>query len=1261
MDTIFTIKNESLERLGPQEAVILFRDLLWAEARKIGIPISKIHISSWIDVPDGGIDAVVEGTIKTSGDLIKQGHSGYQIKAGASFKPWQSSQIKKALFDTKRPNKKNLGSSVRNCLDNDGTYVLVCFKQDLIDAQRRKAIGLIDYYFKQCGYPNPRVEVWSQSNLIGFLQIFPSLALKVNGLGRPRFQTHQSWSQDAEMKKTLVIGQTQKDRFSNIQKELRGNDEAVHVRIYGDPGIGKTRLVLEATREEDLQPFVIYCSAANFRDSELMNEILKEDNQFSVILVLDECDRDDRAYIWDKLKYRGPRIKVVSIYSEHDDTTGNISYFDTPPLDDARVSSIIQEYGVSKERADRWAELCSGSPRVAHVIGWNLRNNPDDLLKPPDTVNIWERYIVGGDDPNSEQVQQRRVVLRHLALFKRFGFGTSVATEAQAVAGLVQQSDLLITRGRFQEIVRNLKGRRILQGENTLYITPKALHIYLWKDWWDTYGTGFNFDKFSRDLPRSLREWFYEMFKYAAESQAASLVVKNLLGEGGPFQNDSYLKTKLGAKKFLALAEADPEAALQCLKKTVGTWGKERLLEFTTGRREVIWALEKVVMHRDLFTDAGRLLLALAEAENETWTNNASGVFSELFSPAPGAVAPTEASPEERFPLLKEAIESSSRDRRLLALDACNAALQTGNFVRMVGAEFQGLKEELKLWTPKTYGEFFDAYCRVWLLLVEKLENMEERDRQKAVDILLRNARGLGVIPNLSGMIIDTLTELSQKTYVKRESVIRTVVEILHYDRGKLSPDMRKRWEKIRDEITGDDFSSLLRRYVGMDLIEDQFDDKGNHIDQTQLRIAELAKEAADNEKLLRADLDWLVAADTQNCYRFGYELGKIDMSLQFLSIILEAQRRSEKSANMPFLGGYFRALFERDQQRWEQQLELLAQDKRLNVWVPELTWRSGMSDQAAVRVLHLVKQNIIALGQLLPFGFGFVMRAASEDVFKEGLEFLLASSDARAVSIALDVYHSYYIHDYLKHTLPQELTLKLLTHPLLLQKSEAGMRRQMDDFYWTEIGKTFVRTYPERSLKLAGEILQHFGEEGTIFEDYHSSTREVLNQITLRYPKEVWVRVTKYLGPPIDSRAFHIKNWLRGGDFFKTESEGVLSIIPVEMIWAWVDEDVGKRAWYLANFVPKTLFREEGRACLAREVLVRYGAREEVRRNLMANFSTEGWWGPASLHYQTKKRQLLDFRNDEDNENVKRWIDEYVASLDQQIQREKIEEEREE
>jgi len=230
--------------------------------------------------------------------------------------------------------------------------------------------------------------------------------------------------------------------------------------------------------------------------------------------------------------------------------------------------------------------------------------------------------------------------------------------------------------------------------------------------------------------------------------------------------------------------------------------------------------------------------------------------------------------------------------------------------------------------------------------------------------------------------------------------------------------------------------------------------------------------------------------------------------------------------------------------------------------------------------------------------------------------------------------------------------------HPSLYKKPKQGRRDQMDDFHWTEIGIKFVQLYPSRSLKLADMIFEHFGKDGSILEGYQTETHKLINYISQKYPKEIWKKITKYLGPPIDSRAFNIKEWLRGEGLSEKE-EGQLKIFSNGMVWEWVDKDIERRAWYLATFVPKVLFKQEGKICWARELLVRYGTRKDVKDNLAANFSSEVWWGPASLYFQQKKEDLLAFRKEEDNENVIKWIDGYVEELTRQIEYEKIDEER--
>ena len=158
---------------------------------------------------------------------------------------------------------------------------------------------------------------------------------------------------------------------------------------------------------------------------------------------------------------------MITVYNDYDQSTGDTVYFNAPPLKTEQICNIIESYKIPTDVAERFSELCDGSPRVAHVIGPNLLNHPEDLLKPPDTVDIWGRYIVGEADPNNQNIKPRQRVLRHIALFKRFGFGRTVVDEAKAIGRKVEAADRDIIWPRFQEIIADLKNAEFFQGEVT--------------------------------------------------------------------------------------------------------------------------------------------------------------------------------------------------------------------------------------------------------------------------------------------------------------------------------------------------------------------------------------------------------------------------------------------------------------------------------------------------------------------------------------------------------------------------------------------------------------------------------------------------------------------------------------------------------------------------------------------------------------------------------------------------------------------------
>ena len=127
---------------------------------------------------------------------------------------------------------------------------------------------------------------------------------------------------------------------------------------------------------------------------------------------------------------------------------------------------------------------------------------------------------------------------------------------------------------------------------------------------------------------------------------------------------------------------------------------------------------------------------------------------------------------------------------------------------------------------------------------------------------------------------------------------------------------------------------------------------------------------------------------------------------------------------------------------------------------------------------------------------------------------------------------------------LPHDLTLKVLTATPFFRESQSRLLER-EDYDWTQVAKAFLKQYPADGLLIAHSMLSSLGEDGTITARFTSQTEEILNAVAKAFPEEVWKEVAAYLGPPIDSRAFHIREWLR---------KGGLTFMPPISLWQWID-----------------------------------------------------------------------------------------------------------
>lgn len=1261
MDSFLNIENEQIGQFEPHPAVEFFGALLHAEARRLNVS-PEIRISERITVADGGIDASTRNMEAASSELIKSGLCGFQIKTGTSFTLKEPSLRKELFGERNRALKKNLGKSVARCLDEGGNLIFVCFGLDPVDSQIDKATKTVKKWLKSCGYPDAKVYFWGQSAIKGFLLDFPSLRLKVNGRGgNATYEILESWKSHADMNQKVFKGKAQEDIIQEIRRQLLSNTEAVHIRVTGESGIGKTRLVLESLDVDEIRPLAIYTDNPIRSKSQFLSYIGMPDNNTEIVLVLDECSAETASDYWNRVQTLGKRIRLITIYNEENNSNGRTKPISLPSLEEEEIAEILRLYAIPEEHIRRWASFCEGSPRWAHIIGQNLQNNSKDILADPDNVRVVDRYIAGRDNPRSKPVRDRKLIICFLSLFKRVGFKGSVSAEADEVFGIINKYDSSITRACFDDCVRDLHDRKILQGDNTYYITPKPLQVKLWIEWWEKYSGSVKISDFFT-LSQSLVEGFHQMFRFAQESETAMKTVETLLGEKGPFADGKIFHEEKNASFFLTLTEAAPAKALERLEETIGNWTKEDIATFTSGRREIIYALERIAIWKELFVRAMKVLIHLAEAENDTiYSNNSTGVFKSFFS----VFSPTEESPLKRLPLIEKLISSKNPIREDLAIKAIDVAL-SDSYTRVIGAEYQGLKQEPSLWSPyDNLTEVREYVDRVLSLLVSSLGTLTEANQKSAVQIIENRLQALGRTQQTSDKALGIARKLLSGGQIDKNTIVKITVSILHYGKKEISEETWKRWHNFYSELVTEDLSSLLNRYVGMNLIEDYFTEEGRDMaNEKDKRIAELAQQALQNQDILLENLPWLVSEKAANGYLFGYHLGKRDGEKKILDVIIEARRNcpQENRPSQYFIGGYLRSVFEENPKKWERLFEKLSKDEDFVSLMPELAWRAGYNDNIMEHLLGLIENGKINPILLSFFKYGVFSQEINETIFEKFIRVLIKQKDRKTSSIALDVFARYYTDEDSTHELSKNLGFEIITDLSFFNESNEPTDG-MDEYLWSKVADKFLDKFGSDKkliLKIGNLMLESMGNTRSILYHDNREAKEILTKITESYPDEMWPKVLDVME---DKGYFIFKNWISTNPFFSGDDQvntSLLQKIKLETLWAWIESDIDKRAWYIASLVPKIFSNEPGEICLAREILIRYGDRKDVRRNLLSNFFSEGWSGLDSEHHQKQLDSILPLRDRETEPNVLRWLDEYIERRRQAIERAKIEEERE-
>ena len=1245
--TVFEVVVRQLQAMDSGEAVEAFRNLLWCELRRVNVPSSDVRLGTK-EIADHGIDAAVQSSerLELSDTFLEGGENHFQIKAGESWKPWQPSFATKELLGKN----KLLGSAVENCLTLGGKYILVCFGNDLTPDQRKSAIQNIEKVFSDEGFANANVDVWGQQELLGHLQRFPFLSLQLAGRDRFQFLSWSGWQCSNEMSNQLEIGEEQ-DRLCKEIRQMVRDESVCHLRIVGEPGLGKSRLVLESLAEDGLSQLVVYVPhAEDFQNSRLYHDILHPDADYCLILVLDECRPKECKEIWDRLSNHSDRCMVISL--DHDSYYPNDERFvqlECPRLEDEKIEKIIDAYTGQGGSGRRWSELCSGVPRVAHAIGQNLKTNPNDLLKSPSMNLIWERFISGYRSAESQEAKAKLVVLRYIALFHRFGFESPVESEGKFISDLIQ-ADHGISYARFQSIVAELKRQRILQGKVTLFIAPKLLHVHLWTQFWELHGRGISIGELFQQIPDKLRSWFVRMFPYAGESKVASAQVENFLGAEGPFNETKFAFSHVGCRFLHELSNASPKHALSALERVFGNADPSDLKGLGRGRQDIVWALERIAVWPQFFCRAARLLRQMAEFESSNSSNNSTGTFVALFCPAPGQGAPTGAAPSTRLPVLEETLADPSDDVKRIGIKACMAAVNTYPGMRVIGREHQGLRT-VEMWTPETWGDVYRAMKNAWQVFFECTRDWQRELRSEANDGLIEAGFRLLGNTSLSGAVLGTLEKLVDDGATNRQSLVKEIARVLRRSKGdtqNLSDEVLKRLCAIDEKIAGKSFSDRVQRIVHWSDWDDQYDPESKNHDSFNAKVKELAEETSRSKDSFRKILPDLVVGTNNVLFQFGRDLATCDDG-QFLNFIVEGYRQSTGSISALFIGGYLRTLFETDREKWNAVLEEILNDELLRPMVCLIIRNSGATDEIVLRVLEQFDSGLLDINSLVAFGYSSYLTTLSETVF---LAFVQRLVDSDQAPYAVALFSVVYCDNQDPRKLPEDETMAIL-------RAFAESKTREYDYQWREVAQAFVEQFPKRKMELFEVVL-----ERVEIRDAHSYpsdySLQVIYPIIKSDPRKYWNTISARIDAAEGMKRSFLIDWL-APDMSLEDGVGTgpLLLFPIDAVIDWVDRDPETRAYELVRAVPKSLSRDEV-GVWARELLNRYGSQEDVRRGLLSHFWAGGWCGNLSDRYRKLRETARGWLAEETSLRIREWLEEFIDWLSSDIERAEIEEERE-
>ena len=1074
------------------------------------------------------------------------------------------------------------------------------FKHAFVEKDLNKTTALLRQYFDQCGYSDCNVAVWGYEQLNNVIEKnYPALLLDIKtSLTNSDCTLYKTISQRSDLRNKYFEDERRKNIISEVQKLLKAqnkNNKAMHIRILGASGIGKTKTVVQILDDNDLKcNCIFFRSPEEYNNSTSLKNYINENKNVSLILVIDECDSRNAGQIFNAIEYNVINVKLITIYNSLADTSvGADKVFTVEELlKPALLELIKKDYPTLPiDTCNKIVRLCEGFPRVAMIVAENVSKNPEQYLENLD--NIWLKYVSDEKSINSNETKDKIRILEYFSLFERIGFKGTFSSEFDFVCSKIKEDYSAICNGDIKEHIAKLKDSNILRGETTLYISPRIFQNWLQKKWWKKNADTFKYEKFVESMPEPLIKFFNN------ELSGCPPNIKDIILQQFNNYNDIMTKKKL----FQCIAYPKNKNVFKKLREIIEDLNIEELSNIDGDIQSVLAYYAKDPSY---FIKSCDLLFKIEISKNR---NTYESFFTDLFTIFYNTkMANTYTPLEDKINYLNGLAESRKEEKEvLIILRAIEQGMQDPMCVNKLDdsaeitiqflIQFNFTNIELK---------YIDDLFKLTLTILDKNTNIE----------IIKKCNYIFNSTALYLLKTNETCEIALNHY-------KTLINTKKCDVFELIKNLNNTLEEHNCKELNEENIVKLREFLGDLKKLNKIDDfkifcmQNRHVSDEK---KELFNDLVDNANFKEDEmLEFLFSDKSKLSFDVGIKKSANDNDLIAYKKIIEKYVELKTPKNIDLIFGYFCGLCEKDQDTFDDIVLKIDCKSPLYAILPDIV-NVSPTDKTVNYLFNLIKSNKFSITDLKSR-----ISKCSKQLLTEIIEYII-TKEKPVIYLCLTLIS--YNKDKIKFD--EELVLKCLYISI-----EEVFKKHINTVYiylWNEILNEYVNS--KSSLE---RLLEIFERIIIISSDLSSKLeKDSLLFLAKLHPQEMWEKLSSILDNNEQniSRLFNIKNcWL---------SNGFLSIFDESSILKWIDEKENSRLNIISCLAPYYFLptKKESDMAFYRRLLIKYPENKRLKQELRAQAMSGFSWGKTIDNLNEKISNIKNLMEDEEEEIIKDWLD---------------------